>query len=182
VRVIAGSAKAVTLKVPPGKMIRPSLDKVKGAIFNVIGRRVEDARVLDLFAGTGALGIEALSRGARHCVFVDSSRVACRTIRTNLAKTKLAARARIVNASVAKYFKKRSGEEKFEIVFVDPPYAQRETATAANEIYENAEYFLNDKRILVFEHACIVPIPQHLGPLEVVTHKIHGDTAITFFT
>lgn len=169
------------MKVPPGKMIRPTLDKVKGAIFNVIGQRVEDARVLDLFAGTGALGIEALSRGARHSVFVDRSRLACRTIRTNLAKTKLADRACVVNASVAKYCKRYSGEEKFEVVFVDPPYAEEKTATAISEICENTELFLADKRILVFEHACIVPIPQHLGPLEVVSHKIYGDTAITFF-
>jgi len=118
-RVITGSVRGRKLKEPAGKDIRPTTDKVKESVFNIIQFRVPGARVLDLFAGTGQMGIEALSRGAAEAVFVDRSREAVKLVRDNLAATGLADRARVVNADSLAYLK--SGG-KFDVVYMDPPY------------------------------------------------------------
>src|SRR5947209_18243979 len=94
-RVIAGSARGVPLKGPPGSGTRPTGDKVRGAIFDALAAEIVDARVLDLYAGTGALGIEALSRGAAACLFVEKASAACRVIEANLRTTRLAERAAV---------------------------------------------------------------------------------------
>ena len=118
-RVITGSARGRKLKEPAGMDIRPTTDMVKESVFNIIQFQVEGARVLDLFAGTGQLGIEALSRGAASAVFVDQSQEAVKLIRENLDHTGLADRARITRGDSLQFL--RSGE-KFDIVFLDPPY------------------------------------------------------------
>lgn len=118
-RVITGTARGRRLKEPADMRIRPTTDMVKESIFNIIQFGIEGARVLDLFAGTGQLGIEALSRGAAECVFVDSSRDSLRLCRENAASCELEAGARFVNTDAMSYL--RSGE-KFDVVFLDPPY------------------------------------------------------------
>src|SRR5207245_2944993 len=100
-RVIAGSARGVPLKGPPGSGTRATYDKVRGAIFDALAAEVVDARVLDLYAGTGALGIEALSRGAASCLFVEKAAAACRVIEANLRTTRLAEHAKVWCASVS---------------------------------------------------------------------------------
>ena len=118
-RVITGKARGRKLREPAGMNIRPTTDMVKESVFNIIQFKTEGARVLDLFAGTGQLGIEALSRGAEECVFVDKSEEALKLVRENLKITGLEDRARVVRGDSLSYL--RSGE-KFDIVFVDPPY------------------------------------------------------------
>jgi 16S rRNA (guanine966-N2)-methyltransferase len=118
-RVIAGSAGGIRLAVPKTDL-RPSMDRVKAAIFSSLGERLIGARVLDLFAGTGALGIEALSRGAASAMFVESNRVAIRTIEENLAKTNLTGRVR--QQDVFDYLTHASTMETFDLIFADPPY------------------------------------------------------------
>ena len=121
-RVITGTARGVRLTTPDGMDTRPTTDKVKEAIFSAIQFELDGARFLDLFAGSGQMGIEALSRGAKNCVFIDSSRVAVRTIQENLQRTKLADRATVLCTDAARYL--ATGTEKFDLIFLDPPYHQ----------------------------------------------------------
>ena len=120
-RVIAGSAGGIRLSVPK-RGVRPTMDRVKAAIFSSLGDAIIGARVLDLFAGSGALGIEALSRGACSVLFVEEDRQSTNVIEKNLAKTKFEARVR--QQSVSDFLRYVSGTEKFQIIFADPPYEQ----------------------------------------------------------
>lgn len=121
-RVITGKARGVQLKTPDGMLTRPTADRVKEACFSIIQFDIPGSRVLDLFGGTGQLGIEALSRGAKSAVFVDQREDACRLIRENLRRTKLDADGAVVRADYLEYL--RRCREKFEIIFLDPPYAE----------------------------------------------------------
>lgn len=124
-RVIAGTARGARLgRVPAGT--RPLSDRAREGLFSSLGDLVPDARCADLFAGTGAVGIEALSRGAPRCAFVDSSAAAIRTIRENLARTGLTDRAEVTRADVGRYLA-RPGEP-FDLAFLDPPYALAESS------------------------------------------------------
>ena len=121
-RVITGKARGVVLKTPDGMATRPTADRVKEALFSIIQFDVPMARVLDLFGGTGQLGIEALSRGAKSAVFVDEREDACRLIRENLKRTHLEETARVVRADYMDFL--RNCREKFDVIFLDPPYAE----------------------------------------------------------
>ena len=121
-RVSAGSAKGTTLKTPEGMRTRPTTDRVKEALFSILQFDLPGASVLDLFGGTGQLGIEALSRGASRAVFVDEQETACRLIRENLKKTHLEAQAQVIRGDYKRYL--LSCREKFRILFLDPPYAE----------------------------------------------------------
>ena len=118
-RVVAGTAGGIQLLVPKTG-VRPTMDRVKAAIFSSLGEAVLGARVLDLFAGSGALGIEALSRGAATAVFVEQDRHAITAIEKNLAKTKL--KGSIRQAGVFAFLRRAASNEKFQIIFADPPY------------------------------------------------------------
>src|SRR6476646_9702783 len=118
-RVIAGRAGGIRLAVPKHG-VRPTMDRVKAAIFSSLGETIIGARVLDLFAGTGALGIEALSRGAASAIFVEDDRQSAEAIEKNLAKTKLKARVR--HQDVFDFLRQRSNADRFQIIFADPPY------------------------------------------------------------
>jgi len=118
-RVIAGSAGGIRLAVPK-RGVRPTMDRVKAAIFSSLGDAVAEARVLDLFSGSGALGIEAVSRGASSVVFVEEDRQSVENIERNLAKTKLKGRVR--QQDVFEFLRHASGAEMFDIIFADPPY------------------------------------------------------------
>ncbi len=121
-RVISGKARGVALKTPSGMHTRPTADRVKEAMFSIIQFDLPNARVLDLFGGTGQLGIEALSRGAKSAVFVDAQDSACKLIRENLEKTHFTECAKVIRSDYLLYLKATS--EKFDIIFLDPPYAE----------------------------------------------------------
>lgn len=121
-RVISGKARGTSLKTPDGQTTRPTADRVKEAMFSIIQFDIPGAKVLDLFAGTGQLGIEALSRGAAKAVFVDQDKNANHLIRENLKKTKLEEGVTLIQCDYQQYLR-RCGE-KFNIVFLDPPYAE----------------------------------------------------------
>ena len=121
-RVITGKARGVQLKTPEGMTTRPTTDRVKEALFSIIQFEIPGAKVLDLFGGTGQLGIEALSRGAKSAVFVDAGEPACRLIRENLKRTRLEADARVVRSDYLTYLK--NCRETFQIILLDPPYAE----------------------------------------------------------
>lgn len=133
-RVITGKARGVQLKTPDGMTTRPTSDRVKEALFSVIQFDIQGARVLDLFGGTGQLGIEALSRGAKSAVFVDAGDAACRLIRENLKRTRLAETADVIRSDYMAYLK-RCGDS-FDIIFLDPPYAEVFLENALKKITE----------------------------------------------
>ncbi|MBQ3251872.1 MAG: 16S rRNA (guanine(966)-N(2))-methyltransferase RsmD [Oscillospiraceae bacterium] len=121
-RVIAGSAKGMRLNTPDGMLTRPTTDRVKEALFSIIHFDLPGARVLDLFAGTGQLGIEAVSRGASFAVFVDEREAACRLVRENVKKTGFENKATVLRSDYANYL--RHCRDKFDIIFLDPPYSE----------------------------------------------------------
>ena len=121
-RVITVKARGIVLKTPNGMATRPTSDRVKEALFSIIQFEIPAASVLDLFGGTGQLGIEALSREAKYAVFVDEREDACRLIRENLKRTKLESQAKVIRSDYMTYLK--SCREKFDIILLDPPYAE----------------------------------------------------------
>jgi len=133
-RVITGKARGVNLKTPDGMQTRPTTDRVKEALFSIIQFEIPGAKVLDLFGGTGQLGIEALSRDAKSAVFVDESESACKLIRENLKRTKLEDCAKVIRADYMDYLKKC--KETFQIIFLDPPYAEKFLEDAIKMITE----------------------------------------------
>jgi 16S rRNA (guanine966-N2)-methyltransferase len=182
-RVIAGSAKGHPLKPPPSTATRPTSDKIKGSLFamleNLCG--IEGARVLDLYAGTGALGIEALSRGAAWADFVEDNRNVCAVIRDNLAFTKTAERATVLCMSVrtamsAPYF---TQGQTYDIILLDPPYADPGIGTVM-ETLANAS-FVGDETVVVLEHAKRFAVPETYGKLRLLKTRSHGDTGLSIY-
>jgi len=133
-RVITGKARGVQLKTPEGMLTRPTADRVKEALFSIINFDIPGAKVLDLFGGTGQLGIEALSRGATSAVFVDAREDACKIIRENLRRTKLEGQGKVVRSDYLDYL--RCCKEKYDIILLDPPYAETFLENALNCITE----------------------------------------------
>ena len=121
-RVISGSARGVRLKTPTGQSTRPTADRVKEAMFSILQFELPGAKVLDLFGGTGQLGIEAVSRGAKSAVFVDQNEQACRLIRENLKLAKMEQESKVVRSDYLSFLK--TTKEKFDIILLDPPYAE----------------------------------------------------------
>lgn len=147
-RVIAGKARGVQLKSPDGMSTRPTIDRVKEALFSIIQFDIPGTTVLDLFGGTGQLGIEAISRGAKSAVFVDSQDKACRTILENLKRAHVSEQGRVVRRDYLDYL--NSCQEKFDIIFLDPPYAEVYLETALKRITEID--ILRSGGIIVAEH------------------------------
>ena len=133
-RVITGKARGVQLKTPDGMQTRPTTDRVKEALFSIINFDIPGAKVLDLFGGTGQLGIEALSRGAKSAGFVDAREDACKLIKENLRRTKLEQDGRVVRSDYLDYLKRC--REQYSIIFLDPPYAEVFLENALKQITE----------------------------------------------
>ena len=176
-RVIAGEARGVPLVAPPGRGTRPTSDRTKEAIFAVLGDLGCEGRVLDLFAGSGALGIEALSRGATSCDFVESSPAACRAIATNLSRTKLTEQGRVHQRSVERFV--AGASEPYDLILLDPPYALEGLAELLRRIGESP--LVGGGTALLVEHASGRALPPRLGPLEVARTRRHGDSAFTLY-
>lgn len=150
-RIITGRARGIQLETLAGDMTRPTSERAKMAIFSSLQFGLEGRRVLDLFAGSGQMGLEAVSRGAAHAVLVDQSKDAIRVIRKNAEKTRLAEDCTIICNDFATYLRERRGREPFDIVFIDPPYAMRACRAAVEVILENR--LLTPRGILVLESA-----------------------------
>ncbi len=133
-RVITGKARGVALKTPDGMHTRPTTDRVKEALFSIIQFDIPGAKVLDLFGGTGQLGIEALSRGAKSAVFVDEREDACKLIKENLRRTRLETDAKVVRSDYLSFLSRCN--EKFDIILLDPPYAEVFLENSLNRITE----------------------------------------------
>lgn len=133
-RVITGSAKGKKLKTPDGLLTRPTADRVKEAVFSAIQFEIQNARFLDLFAGSGQMGIEALSRGASYAVFVDARKEACALVSENLRLTGFGGCSKVVQSDYMAFLEKTA--EKFDIIFLDPPYAEVFLENALKRITE----------------------------------------------
>jgi 16S rRNA (guanine(966)-N(2))-methyltransferase RsmD len=180
-RVIAGSAKGRRLKMVPGEGTRPIADRVKESLFNILGPDVEDANVLDLFAGTGSVGIEALSRGAAYAEFVESDRVAAKIIQENLQLTQLAQFARVVRSDVFIYLRNapRAGK-RFDYVHVAPPQYQELWSKTLKLLDARPEWVIPDGLVA----AQIDPreyVEQELVHLKLVDQRQYGSTLLCFY-
>ncbi len=176
-RVITGTAKGVSLKTPEGMQTRPTSDRVKEALFSAIQFDLPNARVLDLFAGTGQLGIEALSRGAQKGVFVDLRRDACQLVQENLRKTNLTEKGTVVQSDYLSYLKRAKGP--FDIIFLDPPYAEVFLETALKHISEID--ILANGGIIVTERPIGKELLGDFPSLERSRDYKYGNTLITIF-
>ena len=148
-RVIAGKAKRLQLKSPKGLDTRPTTDRIKETLFNMIQDELYDIRFLDLFAGSGGIGIEALSRGAREAVFVEQNREACSIIKENLVFTHLDEQAEVLGQNVLTALEKLRCGEVFEVAFMDPPYGRG----LELQVLQNVDFYfvLADKALVIVE-------------------------------
>lgn len=180
-RVISGKARGFKLKSLKGKNTRPTTDKVKESLFNIINRYIYNSNVLDLFAGTGALGIEALSRGAKHCVFVDKSYNAISIIKENLAHTNLSEQAKVIRTTWKDYFTKYFDEYvKYDIILLDPPYGQNMITPVLQAI--NELDILSSDGVIVTETDINDNIPVNEGALNNIFNRKYGRTNINLFS
>ena len=156
-RIVAGTARGRKLFSPEGMDVRPTTDKVKESLFNIIQFEVPGARVLDLFAGTGQLGIEALSRGAEEAVFVDAAGKSLATVKRNVDLCGFADRARLVHADALAWLSRREGT--FDLVFLDPPYHKG----LCDQAFEELPPVLNDHAAVICETQADESLPERFG-------------------
>jgi 16S rRNA (guanine966-N2)-methyltransferase len=179
-RVVSGNFKGRQLKAVPGVTTRPTTDKVKEAIFNMVGPYFEGGSALDLFAGSGGLGIEALSRGIEQCIFVDREPKAIQTIHKNLEICQTAEQSEVYRNDADRALKaiiKRGLE--FHLIFLDPPYKQQKLKTLINTISENG--LLHKNGFIVTEHGSDVILPEEVGQFIRLKHETYGMSSITIF-
>ena len=186
-RVIAGDARSVPLVAPKGSTTRPTSDLLKGAMFSMLGERGGRGCVLDLFAGSGALGIEALSRGAEWCDFVEQSPAACSAIRANLEKTRLVERAGVHCLPVQRWLAQAAGvagrkvdaHANYDLVLVDPPYLLAGQDALLRALGESG--LLRAGATVVLEHSRRFLPPPVPGPLALQRTRVHGDSAFSLY-
>ncbi|MFB5083496.1 16S rRNA (guanine(966)-N(2))-methyltransferase RsmD [Symbiobacterium thermophilum] len=179
-RVITGSAKGRPLKTVKSRAVRPTSDRVKESLFNIIGSRVVDADFLDLFAGSGAVGIEALSRGARACVFVELQTAHLKVVADNLRTTGLAGRAELIrrDARAALVDLSHRGR-RFDFIFVDPPYGQ-DLVPAVLALIDGHGVLAEDGWVIC-EHHAKDPVPAAAGGLYRFREVLFGETMLSIY-
>lgn len=180
-RVIAGNYRSRTLRSLKGQMLRPTSDRLRETLFNILGTTVDGATFVDLYAGTGAVGIEALSRGARHVIFVEQHAAAAALIRRNLESLKIGAEAEILGLSVARGMERLEARRVHaQFIFLDPPYA-------ADSEYESALEALGESLVVapecrvIAEHLRKRELPERVGGLELARVVEQGDAALSFY-
>lgn len=180
-RVIGGSLRGRKLTALQGRAVRPTADRVKEAIFNIIGTKTDDARVLDLFAGTGALGIEALSRNAKTAVFVDSAGASLKVIQKNLALCRLTPVCRVIKWNIAKNLKPLLAEpSRFDLIFLDPPYNRGLILPTLDHIASH--HLATPDAVVVVEHDPLETIARDLESWRITDSRRYGQTQVTFLT
>lgn len=183
-RIIAGQFRSRPLQAPTGMGTRPSSDRLRETLFNVLAPQIEDASFLDLYAGSGAVGIEALSRGAARVVFVERAPSALKILRGNLARLGVAGRFRIHPGAVAAYLRRiREGHTSgFNLVFLDPPYdAEEEYAATLNLLAGPACGALAADALVIAEHRRKQQLDPEYGRLHRIRLLEQGDTALSFY-
>lgn len=177
-RVISGSARGRKLKGPPAHSTRPMTDKIRGAVFNSLASLgVEPRHVLDLYAGTGAIGIEALSRGAVHADFVDMGNGPAAVIRDNLRTTGFTSQGRVHQMPVDRYLER--ADRIYDLIIMDPPYADPEIIPTLENVA--ASKLVQSGSIIVLGHSPRVEPPDRVGQFEALRHRCHGDTCFSIY-
>jgi len=180
-RIISGTSKGRRLVTPKGPALRPTSDRVKESIFNILGEEVEGKVVLDLFAGTGSLGIEALSRGATKVSFVEKSREALRLIKRNVLQCGMAGQSEILAKDVNRAIGILSQRgESFDLILMDPPYVKGLIQRTLLKLQSNRIH--RDESILVIEHNRREPLPKRIEGWDLLRERAIGDTVISFLT
>lgn len=179
-RIIGGSARGRRLKAPKGRALRPTAARVKEALFNILPHDLSGAKVLDLFAGTGNVTIEALSRGAAEAILVDASAESTKTIRENLRRLDLTDRAKVWNTPVNRALRLLGGRrETFDLIFLDPPYDQRLVETTLRTVSRGG--LLRQTGTMIAEHSIREAIAARYDGLELSDQRRYGDTLLSFF-
>lgn len=177
-RVISGIAKGRKLKAPRGLSTRPTTDRVKEALFNILGQNIPDCSFLDLFAGSGAIGIEALSRGAARVILVEKDPQALRAIKENLAMTGFDSKAGIMPKDVYSALNSQPSEQ-YDYIFMDPPYLQKHEEKVLSIIDRLS--LLKDNGIMVIECSKLDSLPQQVGRIKLYREEKYGDTVLSFY-
>jgi 16S rRNA (guanine(966)-N(2))-methyltransferase RsmD len=182
-RVIAGKFRSRLLSAPQGMKTRPTSDRLRETLFNVIASRIEEARFLDLYAGSGAVGVEAISRGAKFVWFAESAAVAVKAIRENLAALKIDGGYRIQQGSAAALLEGLlKKNERVDLVFLDPPYeAEEEYERTLAFLGNRGAVLLDEDARVVAEHRNKTELAERYGALKRVRVLKQGDAALTFF-
>ncbi|RAS79400.1 16S rRNA (guanine(966)-N(2))-methyltransferase RsmD [Priestia endophytica] len=179
-RVVSGDKKGLSLKAVPGTTTRPTTDKVKEAIFNMIGPYFDGGIGLDLFGGSGGLGIEALSRGLQSMIFVDRDGKAIRTIKENLNFCKLTDRAEVYRNDAERALKAIEKRElHFDLIMLDPPYKAQKLLHLMEGIQKR--HLLKEEGIIMAEHENNVELPEVIGKLHRVKKEVYGLTVISIY-
>lgn len=180
-RIISGEKKGLTLKSVPGNTTRPTADKVKESIFNMIGPFFQGGEMLDLYAGSGAIGIEALSRGMDKVVFVDREKKAVETIYMNLDRSDLVDYAEVFRTDAHRALKAiKNNDRSFDFIFLDPPYAKQKIVSELMFIEEHN--ILKKDGYIVTEHASKISINDESVNFKIIRQETYGDTTITIFS
>jgi len=178
-RIIAGQLKGRKLASVRGSRTRPTAERTREAIFNILAYRVRQAAVLDLFAGTGALGLEALSRGAQSVVFVDSEREALAALRHNIAATGLQSQTDILRWNIVRNLNCLAGfGPRFDLVFMDPPYNKNTLAPVLSHLHRSG--CLHRGAMIVVEHGLQEPLPEDDGPFRLDDQRRYRKTLVSF--
>ena len=180
-RIIAGQYRSRRLKANPPRQTRPTSDKLRETVFNILGRRVIESVFLDAYAGVGAIGIEAVSRGARSVYFIDRAAKACAAIRTNLESLNVEAECHVLRMECGEAFSHcLSQGARFDIIFLDPPY-EREDLYRRDLESLGGDSLLKEGAIVITEHLGSVEMPANIpGLVQLRTHP-QGDSALTFY-
>lgn len=179
-RVVSGTCKGRSLKAVPGTGTRPTTDKVKESIFNIIGPYFDGGLVLDLFAGSGGLGIEALSRGMDKGIFIDRDYSAFQTVKANLDVCKLSDQAEVYKNDSGRALKALIKRElSFDLIMLDPPYKKQKLIELVEEI--SKARLLTDKGYIVCEHSHDVTLPEQIGRFIIKRKEVYGIIAITIY-
>lgn len=179
-RVVSGICKGRALKAVPGNTTRPTTDKVKEAIFNMIGPYFEGGIALDLFAGSGGLGIEAVSRGLDKAIFIDRDHKAFQTIRENINTCQLEEKTEVYRNDADRALKALVKREiSFDFIFLDPPYKQQQLVSLMEKMDQHM--LVHNESMIVCEHSHEVVLPSSIGGLTQVKHEKYGIIAITIY-
>jgi 16S rRNA (guanine966-N2)-methyltransferase len=182
-RIIAGEYRSRTLQAPAGLATRPTSDRLRETLFNVLAPRIRGASFLDLYAGSGAVGIEALSRGAAHVVLVERAPTALAAMRANLTRLRIRVGFRIHHGDVAAFLRRQAGEaRKYDLVFLDPPYdAEQEYEGALGLLGGDSSTLLAPAAQIIAEHHRKQTLEDRYGALGRVRRLEQGDAALDFF-
>lgn len=177
-RIISGALKGRRLSAPPGRQVRPTSDKVKEALFNILSDRIEGASFLDLYAGIGSIGIEAISREAKEVTFVEGDKRPLEYLKKNLVACSVQERAKLFRLPVSDFLKKKKAM-LFDVIFIDPPYQSQEIEKILPTVAVGD--MIPEKGIVIIEHFHKKKLPEKIGAIHLSRSCKYGETVLSFY-